>query len=99
MQRINQNTFELIQDIIARNLEIDRDAIDLEFKFHYFIDRMAQHRQKLAGAEDLLDYIEAANIYVDLSEAFNLHFFAEFTDCSCITVADLVNLVQSKLDR
>jgi acyl carrier protein len=98
MQQINQNTFEIIQDIIARNLEIDREAIDLEFKFHYFIDRMAQHRQKLSGAEDLLDYIEAANIYVDLSEAFSLHFFAEFTDCSCITVADLVNLVQSKLN-
>jgi hypothetical protein len=65
MQRINQNTFEIIQDIIARNLEIDREAIDLEFKFHYFIDRMAEHRQKLSGAEDLLDYIEAANIYID----------------------------------
>jgi acyl carrier protein len=99
MQRINQNTFEIIQDIIARNLEIDREAIDLEFKFHYFIDRMAEHRQKRSGTEDLLDYIEAANIYVDLSEAFDLHFFADFTDCACITVADLVNLIQSKLDR
>jgi acyl carrier protein len=98
MQRINQNTFEIIKDIIARNLEIDQEAIDLEFKFHHFIDRMAEHRQKLSGAEDLLDYIEAANIYIDLSEAFDLHFFADFTDCACITVGDLVNLIQLKLD-
>ena len=97
MQRINENTFETIKDIIARNLEIDRDTIDLEFKFHHFIDRIAEHRQKLSGSEHLLDYIEAANIYIDLSETFNLHFFADFTDCTCITVGDLVNLIQSKL--
>ena len=97
MQRINENTFEIIKDIIARNLEIDRDTIDLEFKFHHFIDRIAEHRQKNYGTENLLDYIEAANIYIDLSETFNLHFFADFTDCDCITVEDLVNLIQSKL--
>jgi hypothetical protein len=33
-----------------------------------------------------------------LSEAFDLHFFADFTDCACITVADLVEMIQSKLD-
>jgi hypothetical protein len=97
MQRINENTFEIIKDIIARNLEIDRETIDLEFKFHHFIDRIAEHRQKLSGNENLLDYIEAANIYIDLSETFNLHFFADFTDCTCITVGDLLNLIQSKL--
>jgi hypothetical protein len=98
MQRINRDTFESVQGIIARNLEIDPDAIDLEFKFHNFIDRLAEHRQRLSGSEDLLDYIEAANIYIDLSETFELHFFADFTDCACITIADLVNLIQSKLD-
>ena len=98
MQRINQDTFEIVQGIIARNLEIDPDAIDLEFKFHNFIDRMAEHRQKRSGSEDLLDYIEAANIYIDLSETFELHFFADFTDCACITIADLVSLIQAKLD-
>lgn len=99
MQRVNHNTFELVRDIIARNLEIDPDAIDLEFKFHYFIDKIAEHRQKQSGSEDLLDYLEAANIYIDLSETFGLHFFADFTDCACITISDLVSLIQSKLDR
>ncbi len=83
---------------MARNLEIDPDAIDLEFKFHHFIDRIADHRQKQSGSENLLDYLEAANIYIDLSETFELHFFADFTDCACITIADLVSLIQSKLD-
>lgn len=98
MQRVNHNTFEIVRDIMARNLEIDPDAIDLEFKFHHFIDRIADHRQKQSGTEDLLDYLEAANIYIDLSETFELHFFADFTDCACITIADLVDLIQSKLD-
>jgi hypothetical protein len=80
------------------SLEIDPDAIDLEFQFHHFIDRIADHRQKQSGAEDLLDYIEAANIYIDLSETFELHFFADFTDCACITIADLIYIIESKLD-
>jgi acyl carrier protein len=92
------NTFEIVRKIIARNLEIDPDAIDLNFQFHHFIDMLASHRQKHSGAEDLLDYLEAANIYIDLSESFELHFFADFTDSACITVADLVDLIQSKLD-
>ena len=98
MPRANYNTFEIVRDIIARNLEIDPDAIDLDFKFHHFIDRIAEHRQKQSGTENLLDYLEAANIYIDLSETFELHFFADFTDCACITIADLVSLIQSKLD-
>ncbi len=98
MQRIDQDTFEIVRGIIARNLEIDPDAIDLEFKFHHFIDRLAEYRQKQSGSEDLLDYLEAANIYIDLSETFDLQFFADFTDCACITIADLVTLIESKLD-
>jgi hypothetical protein len=98
MRRGSQNIFEIVKLIIARNLEIDPDAIDLDFQFHHFIDRLASHRKHQSGSEDLLDYLEAANIYIDLSEAFELHFFADFTDCTCITVADLVDLIRSKLD-
>jgi acyl carrier protein len=98
MRRGHENIFEIVRLIIARNLEIDPDAIDLDFQFHHFSDLLASHRQRLSGSEDLLDYLETANIYVDLSEAFDLHFFADFTDCTCITVADLVDLIRSKLD-
>jgi acyl carrier protein len=98
MHRSTLDIFQIVRVIIARNLEIDPDAIDREFKFHHFIDMLAEHRQKRSGAEDLLDYLEAANIYIDLSEAFQLQFFADFTDCACITVEDLIQLIQSKLD-
>jgi hypothetical protein len=98
MGRGNQDTFEMVRKIVARNLEIDMDAIDAQFQFHNFIDVLANLRRKQSGCEDLLDYIEAANIYVDLSETFQLHFFTEFTNCTCITIADLVDIIQVKLD-
>jgi acyl carrier protein len=93
-----RDTFDIVRNVVAENLEIDPEAIDLDFRFHYFIDILASHRQKLSQKEDSLDYIELANIYVDLSEAFGVHFFAEFTDCACITIADLVSIIQSKLE-
>ncbi len=98
MRRSNRDTFEIVRGIVASNLQIDPDAVDLEFEFHHFIDVIADHRQKQTGSEDLLDYLEAANIYIDLSETFQLHFFADFTDCACITIADLVSLIEAKLD-
>ncbi len=98
MRRIAPDIFETVRVILARNLQIDPEAIDLDFQFHHFIDLLANHRQRQSGIEDLLDYLEAANIYIDLSETFELQFFADFTDCACITVSDLVNLIRSKLD-
>jgi hypothetical protein len=99
MRRINSiDTFEVVRQIIAENLEIDPEAIDLDFRFHHFLDMLACHREKQNSADYFLYYMEAANIYVQLSEAFEIHFFAEFTDCACITIADLVCLIQSKLD-
>jgi hypothetical protein len=90
--------FQIVKVILARNLEIDPEAIDLEFKFHNFIDRLAECRQRRSGAKSLLYYLEAANIYFDLSEAFELNFLADFTDSACITVADLTLLIRSKID-
>ncbi len=90
--------FEMVRVILARNLEIDPEAIDLDFKFHNFIDRLAERRQLQSGSKDLLSYLEAANIYFDLSEAFQLDFLADFTDRACITVADLILLIRSKLE-
>ncbi len=91
--------YQIVRVILARNLEIDPDTIDLEFKFHHFIDRLAEYRQSQSGCKDLLYYLEAANIYIDLSETFQLDFFADFTDLACITVGDLISLIQTKLDN
>jgi hypothetical protein len=99
MRRGTLDIFQIVRVILARNLEIDPEAIDLEFKFHNFIDRLADRRQRQSGSKSLLYYLEAANIYFDLSEAFELNFLADFTDSACITVADLIVLIQSKLDN
>ena len=99
MQRGTFDIFEIVRPILARNLEIDPEAIDLEFKFHNFIDRLADRRQRQSGSKNLLYYLEAANIYFDLSEEFELNFLADFTDNACITVADLILLIQSRLDK
>jgi hypothetical protein len=99
MRRGTLDIFQIVRVTIARNLEIDPEAIDLDFQFHNFIDRLAERRQRQSGSKDLLSYLEAANIYIDLSEAFQLDFLADFTDSACITVADLIFLIRSKLDN
>jgi hypothetical protein len=97
MQRGTVDIFEIVKPILARNLEVDPDLIDLEFRFNNFIDRLAERRQQQSGSKNLLYYLEAANIYFDLADAFELNFLADFTDSTCITVADLVVLIRSKL--
>ena len=97
MQRGTVDIFEIVRPILARNLEIDPESIDLEFRFHNFIDRLAERRQQQSGSKSLLYYLEAANIYFDLADAFELSFLAEFTDSACVTVADLIILIRSKL--
>jgi hypothetical protein len=59
---------------------------------------LAAYRQEKLGNQDLFSYLEAANIYIDLSEEFELQFLADFTAPACITVADLILLIQSKLE-
>ncbi len=98
MRRGTLDIFQIVRVILARNLEIDPDAIYLDFQFQNFIDRLAQARQQQSGAKELLNYLEAANIYIDLCEAFELNFLMDFTDKSCVTVADLILLIKSKLD-
>jgi hypothetical protein len=96
MQLSTLDIFEIIQTILARNLEIDPEIIDLDFKFHGFIDRLAAHRREQAGAKDLFNYLEAANIYIDLVEKFEFQFLTDFTSSACITVADLILIIKSK---
>jgi hypothetical protein len=98
MHRDTSDIFQIVRVILARNLEIDIETIDLDFKFHGFIDRLAAYRQEKSGSKDLLSYIEAANIYIDLADEFELKFLADFTSSACITVADLILLIQSKLE-
>jgi glutaredoxin 2 len=98
MQLGTLEIFEIVQVILARNLEIDPEIIDLDFKFHSFIDRLAAHRQQKSGATEFFTYLEAANIYIDLAEQFELQFLTDFTSSACITVADLILIIKAKLE-
>jgi acyl carrier protein len=98
MQRGTSEIFQIVRVILARNLEIDPESIELDFQFNYFIDRLAAHRREQTGSRDLLSYLEAANIYIDLTEAFELQFLADFTSKTCVTVADLIVIIKSKLE-
>jgi hypothetical protein len=98
MQCGTSEIFQIVRVILARNLEIDPESIELDFQFNYFIDRLAAHRQERSGSKDLLSYVEAANIYIDLTEAFELQFLADFTSKTCVTVADLILIIKSKLE-
>lgn len=98
MQQGTSEIFEIVRVILARNLEIDVEMVDLDFKFNHFIDRLAAYRQEKSGNQDLFSYLEAANIYIDLSEEFGLQFLTDFTAPACVNVADLILLIQSKLE-
>jgi sporulation-control protein spo0M len=98
MHSRTSDIFKIVRVILARNLEIDIETIDLNFKFNHFIDRLAAHRQEKSGSKDLFNYLEAANIYIDLAEEFELQFLADFTAPTCITVGDLIVLIQSRLE-
>jgi hypothetical protein len=98
MQRNTSEIFQIVRVIIARNLEIDVETIDLDFKFNHFIDRLAAYRQKKSDNRDLFSYLEAANIYIDLAEEFDLQFLMDFTAPACSTVLDLILVIQSKLE-
>jgi hypothetical protein len=94
-----QQIFDIVRINVSANLNIDPDVVDLDFRFQYLIDRMAMRRQSLSGDRSSSDYIEAACIYMDLTERFNIHFFTEYTDKNCITVGDLVSAIAAKLNH
>jgi hypothetical protein len=51
---------------------------------------LAAYRQEKSGNQDFFSYLEAANIYIDLAEEFELQFLTDFTAPACVTVADLI---------
>jgi acyl carrier protein len=92
-----EDIFSIVRSIIAIDLEIDSELVDRNFRFHHFIDRLATIRQSISNNKTSTDYIEAVNIYIDLSEKFEIELFTEFTSSECVTVGDLVDAIEQKL--
>jgi acyl carrier protein len=92
-----QEIFKIVRSNISDHLSIDPEVVDFDFRFHYFIDRIAAKRQQFSGQRSSSDYVEAACIYMDLTEHFAIEFFTEYTSTDCRTVGDLVKAIESKL--
>jgi acyl carrier protein len=98
VSRQGEDIFEIVRNIIAIDLGIDAELVDRHFRFHHFIDRLAVARQIRSNTRTSTDYIEAVNIYIDMSERFDINLFTEFTSSECVTVEDLVAAIEQKLN-
>jgi acyl carrier protein len=89
-QQENNTIYSKVQGIIADNLHVQQDAIHPDFQFNRFIDNLATYRIQKAGSHHLLYYLEAVNIYFDLSEEFEIEFPIALMEQNTMTVNDLV---------
>jgi hypothetical protein len=95
-QREQDRIYAKVKGIIADNLHINEDAVHERFQFNKFIDNLATYRIQKAGNHHLLYYLEAVNIYFDLSEEFKVEFPISLMDQNDMTVQELVEYI---LDR
>jgi type IV secretory pathway VirB6-like protein len=81
-------------NIIADNLHISRDSVYAGFQVNRFIENLASYRIQKSGNPHLLYYLEAVNIYFDLSEEFKIEFPINLMEKNSMTVKDLVEYIQ-----
>jgi hypothetical protein len=96
-QQSESSIYIKVQGIIADNLRIHKDSVYEGFQFNRFIDELATYRIKKSGNHHLLYYLEAVNIYFDLSEEFKMEFPISLMDRNSMTVSELVTHIENKL--
>ena len=84
-----------VQNIVADNLHIHRDSVYGGFQFNRFIENLASYRIQKSGNHHLLYYLEAVNIYFDLSEEFKIEFPIALMEQNSMTVDDLVKYIEN----
>jgi acyl carrier protein len=94
-QQEKNRIYAKVKEIIADNLHINEDAVYEGFQFNKFIDNLATYRIQKSGNHHLLYYLEAVNIYFDLSEEFKIEFPISLMDKNAMTVQELVQYIQS----
>ncbi len=98
---LNQQSESLIYlkvtKIIADNLHIHTDSVYEGFQFNKFIDQLATYRIQKSGNHHLLYYLEAVNIYFDLSEEFKIEFPISLMNKNSMTVSELVTHIETRL--
>ncbi len=96
-QPVESSIYIKVKKIIADNLHIHEDSVYEGFQFNKFIDNLATYRIQRSGSHHLLYYLEAVNIYFDLSEEFKMEFPISLMDKNLMTVGDLVLHIESQL--
>jgi acyl carrier protein len=92
-QQLESPIYIKVKKIIADNLHIQEG-----FQFNKFIDNLATYRIQRSGNHHLLYYLEAVNIYFDLSEEFKMEFPISLMDKNSMTVSELVFHIESRLN-
>jgi acyl carrier protein len=95
-QQLESPIYIKVKKIIADNLHIHEDSVHEGFRFNKFIDNLANYRIQKSGNHHLLYYLEAVNIYFDLAEEFKMEFPISLMDKNSMTVAELVNHIESQ---
>jgi hypothetical protein len=83
-----------VRDIVADNLHINRDSAYGGFQFNRFIENLASYRIQRSGNHHLLYYLEAVNIYFDLSEEFKIEFPIALMEKNSMTIDELVKYIE-----
>ncbi len=83
-----------VRDIVADNLHINRDSAYGGFQFNRFIENLASYRIQKSGNHHLLYYLEAVNIYFDLSEEFKIEFPIALMEKNSMTIDELVKYIE-----
>ena len=96
-QQSKNSIYVKVTEIIADNLHIHQDSLYEGFQFNKFIDQLATYRIQKSGNHHLLYYLEAVNIYFDLSEEFKIEFPMALMDENSMTVSELVTHIEKQL--
>jgi hypothetical protein len=92
-QQTENKVYTKVCDIVADNLHISRDSVYAGFQFNRFIENLASYRIQKSGNPHLLYYLEAVNIYFDLSEEFKIEFPIDLMEQNSMTISDLVQYI------
>jgi 2-phosphoglycerate kinase len=98
-QQKNNTIDAKVKEIVADNLHIHLDAVHGDFHFNRFMDHLATYRIRKSGNHHLLYYLEAVNIYFDLSEEFKIEIPLAMMDKDTMTIDELVQYIQEQCDR
>jgi hypothetical protein len=94
--RMDLDTLERTCTIVARNLNIAVESVDIGFQYNAFLDSLANFRRQTRGSSHPLQHIESANLFFDLQDNFGDCISIDLFLDPKLTVGDLVERLQGE---